>query len=267
MTMHDEASFEVERAAAVVLAAEAGAIARDRFDSAVRVDAKGSGGDVVTEIDHLAEQWIVHGLRERFPDDRIQAEEAGCIGPAEAERCWLVDPLDGTNNVVLGVPLYGVCIALLQDGRPQVAAIQDSHQGVTSWAVRGRGAYRDAERLAVAQPQDPQVCTLSWVQGYAVSADDPAVLRARRSLARHFKRVLSTWAPYCDWSLVARGRTAGVLAYRNEAEDLHAGVLLATEAGALLTELDGHGFGSSLAIVAPRWATDAIRSALDDDPT
>ena len=87
--------------------------------------------DLVTEAD-LASQEIIRGiLQASFPQHGFIGEEGGSKGPADAEYCWYVDPLDGTTNYVHQIPHYCVSIALarrrgvaLRHGfRPHVARV------------------------------------------------------------------------------------------------------------------------------------------------
>ena len=59
-------------------------------------------GDVVTDLDLAAEEVILARLRTHFPHERIVSEEAGLL-EADGSRTWLVDPLDGSNNVAIGL--------------------------------------------------------------------------------------------------------------------------------------------------------------------
>lgn len=72
----------------------------------------------------------------------------------------------------------------------------------------------------------PHLLTVSWIQGYEVGPSDTTALRIRRALESRFKRVLQTWAPSLDWSLLVRGKLAAVVAYGDESEDLLCGVVL-----------------------------------------
>jgi myo-inositol-1(or 4)-monophosphatase len=220
------------RAFAVALAREAGSIARSDFGREVLAEPKGERGDVVTRVDREAEALIVAALHERFPGHAVWSEEGGASGAEGGDWRWDVDPLDGTNNFVLGLPLYGVCLTLVHDDAPILSVIHDAHHDATCSAVAGAGARREGRPLGVGTPAPPVVSTVSWLQGYAVEAGDAAAERCRRTLERTYKRVLRTWAPSVDWALLAAGRLGGVVAYRNEPEDLDGGLLLAREAGA-----------------------------------
>ena len=118
-------------AVAIELATAAGEIVRGHFRHLEHVQRKGPG-DVVTEVDFLAEQLILEGIRAAFPTDRIVAEESGnhaagadaSHAPA-TDRTWFVDPLDGTVNYAHGIPFCSVSIGLVVDGTPAVGAVLD----------------------------------------------------------------------------------------------------------------------------------------------
>lgn len=222
---------------AVSLAREAGEFAVAER-AVARVEQKGDGADLVTHVDRECERRIVAAIAERYPEHSILGEEEGEQGAGtDAEFGWLIDPLDGTNNYVLGLDVYGVCITLCSRGEPAVAVVHDSPRRRTYWAIAGDGAWWSldggpAERLAIAAAEPLPVTTISFTQGYRVGHDD-----ARRNvlfdlLERASKRVIRTWAPSADWGLLVTGGLGAVVAYRNEIWDLAGGALIAKEAGA-----------------------------------
>ena len=72
----------------------------------------------VTEADLAADRLITDAIRSQYPDDAILSEEA--LVPIEDPNrpTWVVDPLDGTTNFSLGLPIWGVSIARVVDGYP-----------------------------------------------------------------------------------------------------------------------------------------------------
>ncbi|GKQ36810.1 inositol monophosphatase family protein [Streptomyces sp. A012304] len=238
--------FTAERGTAVAAAEEAGALLRSRFPDGFAARPKGRLGDVVTDLDLLAERVVVDRIRARFPHDRILAEEAGEAGAGDGGgRTWLVDPLDGSNNVVIGLPVYVVGVALCVDGRPVVGVVHDPVTGRTWSARHGCGAHGPGGRLAVtvgARPPSPAGPLLAWTQGHAVRRDDPAARGLRHALEAGSRRLLQLWAPLMAWAMLARGDIDGFVGYRAEAIDLPAGALIAREAGVTLCHLDGSDF-------------------------
>ena len=230
---------------AVSLAREAGDFAVAEQDVA-RIEAKGTGSDLVTHVDREAERRIVAALRERYPDHAVLGEEEGEQGAGPGARYgWLIDPLDGTNNYVIGLDVYGVCLTLCEGKRPLVAVVHDSPRRRTYWAIAGAGAWLSTDgaaprRLGVGAAEPLHRTTVAFTQGYAVGHDDTRRNQVFDALERGTKRVLRSWAPSSDWGLLATGRLGAPIAYRNEIWDLIGGALIAQEAGAeMLTDLSG----------------------------
>lgn len=250
------ARFASECRTAVAAAEEAGALLRSRFPDGFAARPKGAHGDVVTDLDLLAERLVVDRIRERFPHDRILAEESGELcgdgdggdgdgGDVCGGRTWLVDPLDGSNNVVIGLPAYVVGIALCVGEAPVVGVVHDPVTGRTWSALHGGGAHGPHGRLArVAdgRPLSSAGPLLAWTQGHVVGREDPAARALKHTLETRSRRLLQLWAPLLTWAMLARGDIDGFVGYRAEAIDLPAGALLAREAGVAVRHLDGREF-------------------------
>jgi fructose-1,6-bisphosphatase/inositol monophosphatase family enzyme len=132
---------------------------------AEQVRRKSSRFDVVTEADEAAEQAITAGLQAAYPDGVVIGEEAAAkdetlIGNiATADLAFILDPIDGTKNFVSGLPLFGVMVAATVRGEVVLGAIHDPVRGDTAFALRGEGAWMQAEdgsradlRVAAAVP-------------------------------------------------------------------------------------------------------------------
>lgn len=213
------------------LAREAGAMAVAAKPEELNAAIKGLGNDVVTAIDIAAERRIAQRILATYPDHAVIGEEHGRQGLDDAQFRWLVDPLDGTNNFVLGLPMYGVCITVCDGDDPVVAVVHNSTSDITCSAIRGEGARIDRRPPTPWIPAPPGSTTISWSQGYAVTWDDPARTAVHRTLETKYKRVLSTWAPSIDWQLLVSGQTGGYVLYGNEPHDLLGGRLICEEAG------------------------------------
>ena len=243
VTMAQSARVDLEHARAVATeAAEAaGALLRRQTRQAFTVRSKGEHGDLVTDLDLASEALIVSHLREAFPEHRIITEEAGEL-VGNASWTWLVDPLDGTNNLAIGLTAYGVGLALCQVGLPQVAVVHDVPSATTWSATRGRGAYGPDGPLPHKAASSDRSMTIAWIQGHHVSRDDPAAPELICRLERECKRVLQLWAPLLCWVMLARGDIDGIVLYQAGSVDLQAGTLIAQEAGIHVHELDGEPF-------------------------
>lgn len=229
---------------AKVVAAEAalaaGAIAVEKFGHHAAAMDKGDDGDLVTEVDYLAEAEILRRLTHAFPDHHIRSEESGWSGVA-GDWLWLVDPLDGTNNYAIGLPVFGVSLTLLYRQEPVLGVICDSPQGKLYVAERGAGAYCDGQPIAAKPGKPSGKRTVGWIQGHHVQKHGEA-MRLKHHLDLSCKRVLRLWAPALLWCMLARGDLDGIVLYNSEGDDLYAGVLMAKEAGAVVTDFAGRPF-------------------------
>jgi myo-inositol-1(or 4)-monophosphatase len=140
---------DIDRARSVAMTAAqaAGALLREAATKDLGVRTKDASGDVVTELDLAAERLIVGHIRDTFPRHRIITEESGLLDADESSWTWLVDPLDGTNNVVIGLSAFVVGIALCENKVPVLGVVHDPVAGQTWSAVVGRVA-RAAQRHA-----------------------------------------------------------------------------------------------------------------------
>ncbi|MCB2059169.1 MAG: inositol monophosphatase [Novosphingobium sp.] len=113
------------------------------------VDAK-AADDMVTIADHESEKILAERLSRLLPEAAVVGEEAAHDDPAVLDRlgdalCWIVDPLDGTNNFASGKPPFGVLVALAQAGETIGGWILDPLTGRFCHAARDGGAFIDGE--------------------------------------------------------------------------------------------------------------------------
>ena len=138
----------MDRALEVALEAAkaAGALALRYFAGSFEVALK-ADQTLVTQADRDAEQTIVERLRAAFPDVGFLGEEFGEQG--SQERRWIIDPIDGTNNFVRGIPYWAVLIALEEAGEISLGVVHAPAAGDLFWARRGEGAFANGTRLRV----------------------------------------------------------------------------------------------------------------------
>lgn len=242
---------------AVAAAETAGRYLRERAGGRIEFRGKGSAGDVVSELDLAAERLIVRRLRETYPEIPVLAEESGlaqAAGGAQSPWLWLVDPLDGTNNLAIGLPAYVVGVALCRDGEPVASVVHEPESGRTWRARLGGGLIGPGGQTVPRRPADlpgagsvggPKP-VVAWTQGYRVARADPALGALKAVLEREARRTLPLWAPLLGWTMLARGDIDAIVGYRPELIDLPGGLLLAREAGMEIRTLTGRPFSARL---------------------
>ncbi|MNV56518.1 Inositol-1-monophosphatase [compost metagenome] len=199
---------------------------------------------MVTIVDHLAEEVILKSILTHFPNDQIRSEETGWTGD-ECDWLWLVDPLDGTNNYAIGLPVYGVSITLIYKKEPVLGIIYDSHQGNVYVAQKDKGTTLNGKPILIEKnpKKSNNKMTVGWIQGHQVQKDEKAMI-LKHKLDMEFKRVLRLWAPSLLWCMLARGDLDGIVLYNSEGDDLYSGILVAKEAGAVIVDFNGADFES-----------------------
>jgi myo-inositol-1(or 4)-monophosphatase len=209
------------------------------------VGTKSSATDMVTEMDRASEDLIVSALLGARPDDGIVAEEGSARAGTSGVR-WVIDPLDGTTNYLYDFPGWSVSIAAELDGGSgdggpgEVIAgvVLDAVHGELYTAARGHGARCNGEPIACSDQDDVADALLATGFGY-----DPARRRAQAQLlvellpqVRDIRRMGSAAMDLCH---VARGRVDAYFERGLSWWDLAAGALIAREAGAVVSALDG----------------------------
>ena len=109
---------------------------------------------VVTEADLAADRLVKQAIRDAYPQDLMLSEELHPSLPMEHQGAvWVVDPLDGTTNFSLGLPIWGVSIAHTVNGMPETGAIFFPLLDEIFSAQIGMGAFWNGKRMRV-QPMD-----------------------------------------------------------------------------------------------------------------
>ena len=198
-----------------------------------RTDGDYDTHDVKAAVDEESEERMLAEITDAFPNHSIYAEESGELG-GESRYRWIVDPLDGTNNFVAGMPSFATGIAVLDNSERTCAVVYVPVLGDLYVARRGRGVrYNDCEVSPDGKtPIDHG--TVAFVIGHDVKLNEDHLATARNiemQLRNRCKRVVESWSPLVHWGLLARGRLDGIVCYRPDMEEQHAGALLAAEAG------------------------------------
>ncbi|MDH4119007.1 MAG: inositol monophosphatase [Acidimicrobiia bacterium] len=253
------------------IALEAVDLAVDLFTSSAtgRLTAKGER-DYASEVDYAIEDRIRSFLQTRTPEIGFVGEEDGASGPS-ADLYWLLDPIDGTVNYTHALPMCGISLALVAGAQPQLGVIDHPYLSTRYTAVRGSGAHCNGKAVHVStveQLADALVTIGDYAVGEGAESKNEARLKVTAVLAPKVLRLRMLGAAAVDLAWLADGRTDASLALSNNAWDMAAGAIIASEAGATVSDLDGshHTTTSGATIAAnPRLhgpLLDALHSAL-----
>lgn len=196
--------------------------------------------DAVTIADTESEAILADGLAKLLPEAAIVGEEAAHADPALLGKlsdalCWIIDPLDGTNNFAAGKPPFGVLVALSEGGEAISGWIYDPLSGRCCHAHRGKGAFVDGERItARSSGSEPPIAAISLV--FANPERRAALLT---HIAPHYSLVDIPRCAAEQWPRLALAINDISIFERTHAWDHAAGVLLLNEAGGKAARPDG----------------------------
>lgn len=238
---------------AVQAATAAGHLLRDG-QAAVPTDVstKTSLTDMVSELDRASEALIAAMILGARPGDAVLGEEGGLTGAGTSGVRWVVDPLDGTTNYLYGYPAWGVSIAAEVDGAAVAGVVFDPTHDELFTAVAGEGSFCNGRRLRVGGPPTLATALVGTGFGYdaAVRARQGAEVAGVLPQVRDIRR---GGAAALDLCWVALGRLDAYYERGLQPWDWAAGMLIAREAGAVVTVL-----ADATAVAAPPQLHDAL---------
>lgn len=203
----------------------------------VTATTKSSPTDMVTQYDKASEDMITAGLREMRPDDGIVGEE-GASRDGTSGITWHIDPIDGTSNFYFDIPMWAVSIGAVDESGPIAGAVYVPALGDMFTAARGEGATLNGERIAVRENtllSDALVCT-----GFSYHVSEREVHAQRvATMVGQIRDIRRFGAAAIDLCFVACGRLDAYFEEHLNSWDLIAGQVIATEAGAIVTNFSG----------------------------
>jgi myo-inositol-1(or 4)-monophosphatase len=194
--------------------------------------------DLVSEVDRAAEATIIDTIKDVYPEHAILAEESGAAG--ESDCVWVIDPLDGTTNYLHGFPQYCVSIALVQKGVLTHGVIYDPTRNDLYTASRGRGAFLNDRRLRVSRRDKLIDALVGTGFPFRMFAHIDPYLGMLKEFMTKTVGVRRPGSAALDLAAVAAGRMDGFWEIGLSPWDMAAGVLMITEAGGLVGDLEGN---------------------------
>ncbi|MCQ3936949.1 MAG: inositol monophosphatase [Chloroflexi bacterium] len=219
------------------LAREAGSILRDGYNKDHTVHYKGTI-DLVTEADHASEAFLLGEIKSHFPGGHILAEESGNIQGSN-EDLWYIDPLDGTVNYAHHIPIFCVSIGFAANGVVTLAAVYDPLRDEMFTAERGKGAFLNGRKIQVSNTDELQKSLLVTGFPYDTWSTELDNFKYFERLAKKTQGVRRLGSAALDVCYVGAGRFDGFWEFKLKPWDIAAGGLIAKEAGAKVTAIDG----------------------------
>lgn len=200
----------------------------------------GNSFDLVTDIDRATEELITSELRRKYPGCAIFGEEAGRFAGGELE--FVIDPIDGTVSFVHDLPTWSVSIGATFRGERVAGVVYSPRLGECFSAVAGAGAKLNGETIRVSTRSTLEESLLGTGFSCARARIRPDNYDYLPPLARLTRGIRRSGSAALDLCYVAAGRYDAFFDFLLQPYDVAAGALIALEAGARITALDGSQF-------------------------
>jgi myo-inositol-1(or 4)-monophosphatase len=232
---------------ALEYAKQAGKLVLEHMGNLGRIEQKKNAFDLVTEVDRMSEMLLRNKIQQEYPGHWILSEEDSCQTNAyeafKRQDCgygWIIDPIDGTTNFIHGIPHFAVSIGIVKNGEPIIGVVYNPVTDELYTARKSMGAYLNGQPIWVGKELKLEEAVLAtgfqandWKSG-------SRLVRQIDQLAGKSRNVRIIGAASLDLCWTAAGRLTGLWHEGLNPWDVAAGILILTEAGGCVTDMDGN---------------------------
>lgn len=196
--------------------------------------------EIVTRTDTAVNAALIKVLKKLTPDIPILSEEGGDIKQLDShiERAWVIDPIDGTSNFTIRLPLWGISLGLIEHGESIVGVIALPALQHRYHAIKGKGAFFGKKRMHVSSTKNIKDASGLLCYGYTdIQRTDGLQSLHDFSLVSQTVRRLGAAVIEAIW--IASGRADYSVLHGIHLWDVAAGALIVKEAGGLVLRPDG----------------------------
>lgn len=183
----------------------------------------------VTFADFAISEKIIAALQRSFPEDDFCSEEsshANTLQPLTAKFAWVLDPIDGTNNFALGLPMCAISLGLLEHGQPVYGFVYEYARDMLIHGGAGQGLFQNSKRISLSERPLSTRESLLAMQ-FPLPAE---LLESYMPLLRAY-RARSIGSGTLSLTYTALGKFDGVYDHKCKVWDIAAAAALAQEAG------------------------------------
>lgn len=202
---------------------------------------KKSRREIVTNADIAAQKFINQSILRKYPNHNILGEES--YDPEKdyqkSSDLWLIDPIDGTTNFAQGTTDYGVSIAYYKNNQPEVGVIYFPEKNMLFTAEKNKGTKHNGSMIKVGDKKDLKNAVIGSLFAYDLKKII-TTFDMSKMLYPHIKTMRFSGCAVLDFCYVAGGFLDGMFGFALKPWDMAAGVLIAQEAGALVSTPTGN---------------------------
>lgn len=247
----------------LVRAARAGgAILREAYENGPEWIREKGKNDFVTAADEASEAVVQKVLNNEYPSIPLLAEEGSGAAKGGEERLFCVDPLDGTNNFVHGVPIFCVSVGLIEGNKPCMGAVYDPVHDELFAGGKGMGATMNAKPIATSKKEDLSRAFVATGFPFKEMANLDRYVEGFKAACRSTGGIRRCGAAALDLAWTACGRFDGFWEWGLWPWDVAAATAILRGAGGTVTDFSGGEdflFGRNIIAGGSKTMAEAIR--------
>ena len=196
--------------------------------------------NLVTNIDIEVEKLIVNIIKNAYSDHFFITEESGKFGNINSDHTWIIDPIDGTNNFIHGLPHSCISIAMQFRENTELAVVYNPHLDQLFTAEKGSGALLNNSKIRIIQNKSLKYSLLSGSNKYNKNIFKSNYLEAILHLQEKILGLRYSGSLSLDMCYVACGYLDAIWTSRNaKIWDIAAGTLIIQESGGVVCGFKG----------------------------
>lgn len=199
-------------------------------------DFKSTAIDIVTEVDQKSEELLINGLKKHFPNYGFLAEESG-EHDIHSEYIWVIDPLDGTTNFSVGIPVFAISVGLQKNGKSILGAVYLPLVKDMYTSIKDKGAYKNNQPIKVNQSTSLKDSVIATGFPYDRAENQVNNVTEFSNIVTKVRGIRRLGVAAYDLCLLAEGVFSAYWEYGLKPWDYAAGLLIAQEAGGLYYKL------------------------------
>jgi myo-inositol-1(or 4)-monophosphatase len=198
----------------------------------------GEATNLVTNVDRDVEDFVKARIRKLYPYDSILAEESP-LENEDAQRRWIIDPLDGTTNFAHGLSYFSISIGVEVEREVVAGGVYDPIHRELFFARKGKGATLNGKRIQVSQTTTLGGSLLVTGFPYDIHEHPEQSLPYFHALIQHAQGIRRLGSAALDLCYVAASRFDGFFEVYLNPWDTAAGSLILRESGGIITDFKG----------------------------
>jgi myo-inositol-1(or 4)-monophosphatase len=199
--------------------------------------------NIQTNADIISNEILTNYIKNNYPSHFIKSEETPGMGAfdwtSSSDYVWIIDPCDGTKNFLSGIPFFSIAISLVFRHEVVLGVVYDPIGQEMFSAISGQGATLNGRSIHVGRKRSLRYATVGIDIGYRADqiSRELAIIN---KLARNVSVIRSFYSGALELSYVAANRISIHIDDSYKPWDVTAGALIAQEAGATITDLEGN---------------------------